>query len=77
MKEIQSKRRYILPQALRKLMFEKNMTVKDLSKILRTNPSLVYRWLNVEGVPSGSSLMQLGDIFNVKVDYLLYGDENV
>lgn len=58
-------------------MFEKNMTVRDLSKILRTNHSLVYRWLNVEGVPSGSSLMQLGDIFNVKVDYLLYGDENV
>lgn len=70
-------KKYILPQTLRKVMFERDITVRQLAKIMETKPVQIYRWLNIESIPSGRSLMKLGDIFDVKIDYLLYGEENV
>ena len=66
---------YKLPEVLYKLLAEHNMTQQQLADKLVCGQNTLYKWLRTGRMPNLSFVMMMSDIFNVSVDYLLYGEE--
>ena len=66
---------YRLPETLRKLMKKKNITQRNLAMQMNISPFAVHKWLNFKCMPSVFSVMEIAKIFNVTIDYLIYGDK--
>ena len=66
---------YKLPEILYKLLAEHNMTQQQLADKLVCGQNTLYKWLRTGRMPNLSFVMMMSDIFNVSVDYLLYGEE--
>lgn len=61
----------IFGERLKELRNEKNLSQKDLAKILGTTNSSVCDWETDRAQPDMEMLVRLGDFFNVSIDYLL------
>ena len=68
-------REYKLPEVLYKLLSEHNMTQQQLADKLVCGQNTIYKWLRTGRMPNLEAVMLMSDIFNVSVDYLLYGEE--
>ena len=68
-------REYKLPEVLYKLLAEHNMTQQQLADSIYCGQNTIYKWLRTGRMPNLSFVMMMSDIFNVSVDYLLYGEE--
>ena len=68
-------REYKLPEILYKLLAEHNMTQRELADISYCTLNSVYRWLKREQYPNLYTLMRISEVFNVSIDYLVYGEE--
>ena len=69
------KKEYKLPEVLYKLLAEHNMTQQQLADKLVCGQNTLYKWLRTGRMPNLCFVMMMSDIFNVSVDYLLYGEE--
>lgn len=58
-------------ERLEELMFEKNMSVSDMAKALKSDASTIYKYLNAKKLPSTHTAVKLANIFDCSVDYLL------
>ena len=68
-------REYKLPEILYKLLAEHNMTQQQLADKLVCGQNTIYKWLRKDIMPNLCFVMRMAEIFNVSVDYLLYGEE--
>ena len=61
-------------QHLHTLMKQRDMTVKDLQKILGLScPQTIYHWLNGDSIPTIDNLYNLSHHFGICIDELLFG----
>ena len=51
------------------------MTQQQLADKLVCGQNTLYKWLRTGRMPNLCFVMMMSDIFNVSVDYLLYGEE--
>lgn len=58
-------------EKLYKLRKEKGMSQEELAQKVNTTRQAVSKWENNQGFPETEKLMQLGNIFEVSIDYLL------
>lgn len=56
---------------LKSLRNFKQLTQKDLAKLLGLSPNCICEWEKSRSEPSISSIIKLSDIFDVSIDYLL------
>ena len=70
-----SKRKYVFPEMLKILLEEREMTQRVLAFKIRSSPYTVWAWLNKGTVPSAIMLTEVAEVFNVSLDYLVYGEE--
>ena len=68
-------REYKLPEILFKLLAEHNMTQQQLAYKLVCGQNTIYKWLRKDIMPNLCFIMRMSEIFNVSVDYLLFGEE--
>lgn len=61
----------IFGERLKELRSERNLSQKDLAKILRTTNSSICDWETDRAQPDMEMLVKLADYFEVTVDYLL------
>ena len=69
-------REYKLPEILYKLLAEHNMTQQQLADKLVCGQNTIYKWLRKDIMPNLYFIMRMSEIFNVSVDYLIYGTES-
>ena len=69
-------REYKLPEILYKLLAEHNMKQKQLADKLDCGQNTIYKWLRKDIMPNLCFIMMMSDIFNVSIDYLVYGEDN-
>ena len=62
---------------IRKLRVSKKMSQEELANQLGVSPQAVSRWENGKTYPDISLLSSIALLFNVTIDYLLCGDENL
>ncbi len=62
-----------LPYMLKKLMAEKNLTMKELGEKVGKSESAVSYWVSGKITPRIGVIQKLADIFNVTTDELIYG----
>ena len=62
-----------LPEMLRKLMSDKNLTMKELGELVGKSESAVSYWLSGKITPRIGVIQKLADIFNITTDELIYG----
>lgn len=67
-------REYKLPEVLRGLMEENNLTQNGLALELETGQKQIYDWVREISKPSCRFLMAMSEFFDVPIDYLVYGD---
>ena len=67
---------YKLPEILYKLLAEHNMTQQQLADKLVSGQNTIYKWLRKDIMPNLCFIMMMSDIFNVSIDYLIYGTES-
>ncbi len=60
-----------LGQKLKLLLKDNNMTQEDLAERLDVSRQAVGKWVNDKGIPEVNKLVQISDIFDVSLDYLL------
>lgn len=67
------------PEMLRKLMKNKNLTMKELGEMVGKSESSVSYWLSGKVTPRIGVIQKLADIFKVTTDELIYGykDDNL
>lgn len=70
------KKQYRFPEILQLLLDEKEMSQRKLAEILGVSHFSVNKWVNFNSTPSMFSVMAIAEIFDVSIDYLVYGDEN-
>lgn len=70
-----SKRKYVFPEMLKILLEEREMTQRGLAFKIRSSPYTVWAWLNKGTVPSAIMLTEVAEVFNVSLDYIVYGEE--
>lgn len=58
-------------QRLRNLRKAKNLTQTDLAAYLNSAKSTISMYENNKNEPDNDTLIKLGDLFNISVDYLL------
>ncbi len=58
-------------QRLKELRIEKGFTQKQLSKLINVSEDCIYFWEKGRSEPSILDLINLANIFNVTVDYLI------
>ena len=58
-------------ERLRELRLSKELTVKQLAKILKLSPSTIYKYERGETLPSIETVLQISTFFLVRVDYIL------
>ena len=66
-----------LPERLRKLRLQNNLTQKDIAGLLDLSPSIVSGYETGERTPSVEVLLQLSGIYKTSTDYLLGKDKVV
>ncbi len=59
-----------LGKKLKELRREKNLTIKELSKIFVTSSTTISRWENETRTPSLDILLLYAKYFNVSLDYI-------
>ena len=64
-----------LPERLRLLRTQNNLTQKEISKLLGLSPSIVSGYETGERTPSLEVLLQLSGIYKTSTDYLLGKDK--
>jgi len=61
---------------MRRLMDERNITVKDIARELNLGSLYaIYKWLQGRGLPSVDNLVGLSHVFQVKIDDILVLEE--
>ena len=73
---MKEEREYKLPEILYKLLAEHNMTQQQLADKLVCGQNTIYKWLRKDIMPNLCFIMRMSEIFNVSVDYLIYGTES-
>lgn len=63
-----------LGQKLKALLKESRMTQEDLAEQLEVSRQAVGKWVNDKGIPEVGKLVQISDLFDVSLDYLLKED---
>ncbi len=63
-----------LGQKLKALLKESGMTQEDLAERLEVSRQAVGKWVNDKGIPEVGKLIQISDLFDVTLDYLLKED---
>lgn len=63
-----------LPEMLRKLLKDNKMTHNALAIKMNVCLNTVDKWTSGGSNPTIFSLMEMADIFNVSLDYLVYGE---
>lgn len=58
------------------LMEEREIAIKDLSKVMNVSFQAVYRWQKGETLPTISNMFILGQLLQVDVDEMLVAKEN-
>lgn len=58
------------------LMEEREIAIKDLSKVMNVSFQAVYRWQKGEALPTISNMFILGQLLQVDVDEMLVAKEN-
>ena len=58
---------------LRSARHSKNMTLKDMGRLLGVSQNSVYRWEHDLVVPRKEALGRMAELFQVSVKWLLYG----
>lgn len=61
---------------IKALMEEKEIAIKDLSKVMNVSFQAVYRWQKGEALPTISNMFILGQLLQVDVDDMLVAKEN-
>ena len=69
------KKKYKLPETLYYLLTKNKMSQNKLANLMDTGQKSVSDWLRFRSIPSLFSLMALAAIFDVSLDYLVYGEE--
>lgn len=64
---------YKFPEMLKQLLKEKKWSQRQLAEMIDYSEESVYKWANYKAMPTVFVVMELASIFNVSVDYLLYG----
>ncbi len=64
-------------ERLKDLRMQKNMTQEDVASKLFVTKQAVSRWENGNCLPDVATLGKLAELFDVNIDYLLTGNENV
>ncbi len=60
-----------LSEKLKLLLKENNMSQEDLAEQLYVSRQAVGKWVNDKGTPDVEKIIQISNIFNVSLDYLL------
>lgn len=68
------KKEHKLPEVLRELMKERHISQRKLGDMMGLTESTINKWVKFAHVPSLFSVMALAQIFDVTVDYLIYGE---
>ncbi|MCG9706504.1 S24 family peptidase [Photobacterium damselae] len=55
----------------------KNLSKKDLAKILKVTPMAITQWENNKTEPKGSNIKVLASLFETSLDWLLLGKDDV
>lgn len=55
----------------------KNLSKKDLAKILKVTPMAITQWENNKTEPKGSNIKVLASLFEISLDWLLLGKNDV
>lgn len=58
------------------LMEEREIAIKDLSKVMNVSFQAVYRWQKGETLPTINNMFILGQLLQVDVDEMLVAKEN-
>lgn len=66
-----------IAERILELRTQQNLTQENLAEICNVSRQAVTKWENNEGIPKIDNLIELADIFNVSLDYLLRGKEIV
>ena len=62
-------------QNIRRIMQEKNLTVKDIQKFLELGtPQSIYHWFEGKSMPTLDNLYALSELFRMPVDMILRGN---
>lgn len=69
------KKEYKLPETLYYLLEKNKMSQNKLADELCQTQNSVWKWLKGKSNPDIYSLMNLANVFNVSLDYLVYGFE--
>lgn len=73
--EKENKKEYALPEVLNDLLKANNMKQKELAEKLCVSFTTVSKWIMFDNIPSLYYVMHMAEIFNVSLDYLVYGSE--
>ena len=66
---------YKTGQNIKRIMLEKDMTVKDIQTYLElATPQSVYHWFNGRSLPTVDNLYALSELFRMPMDMLLCGN---
>lgn len=68
-------REYKFPAVLKKLLEDNNMTQRQLADKIVSAQNTVWKWLNKDSLPNVLMLMEVSRVFNVSIDYLIYGED--
>lgn len=66
---------YKFPEVLNKLIKSNNMKKYQFTEAVYIGHRTLFDWLSGKTMPSLSSLMAVADLFNVSIDYLVYGED--
>lgn len=72
---MKEEREYKLPEILYKLLEEHKMTQQQLADKLVCGQNTIYKWLRTGRNPNLEAVMMMAELFNVSIDYLVYGEE--
>ena len=72
---MKEEREYKLPEVLYKLLAEHKMTQQQLADKLVCGQNTIYKWLRTGRMPNLEAGMMMAAVFNVSIDYLVYGEE--
>jgi len=68
-------REYKFPEVLRELLSNNNMSQRQLANKIVCEQNTVWKWLNIGSLPNVLLLMEISRVFNVSIDYLIYGED--
>lgn len=62
-------------ETLQSLMDKSNLSVRSTEKLAGLGSSSIYNWTDKGSNPNMASLIKLAKLFNVSIDYLVFGDK--